>query len=627
MSQAANTKAARGRGMSKKRKRALRNRRIAGAVVAALAVALGAYAVSLGASLGTMLMGAGAALLLLLAVALFLRRPMPLGFYILMGLLCAALAAVGCVDHFYARVDGRFVPRYALVRALRVEDEYPEHFTGMSGLETLDMTGSTVADFAPIAQLSNLRQLDVRGNHAFTEADYAALSSALPNCHIRWSVPVGEMWFDSDQTDVDLTGVPLEISQLRALFERYPDKHFAYLVPLFDNRYAPDTQVLDLRGRAADVGAVSEALTMLTQVREIDLRGVPASVDSIAALWDAYPQIHFMFTCAVPTGQLTTEDSIVTVTGGYEDLQAYLAYVNYLPNLERMDASAIELNDEQADAMRTDSRAEKLIYSISAFGKRVSSANTELNLDKTAIASVEDVERLLERMPGLKKLSMCDCGLTQEQMAQLFDAHPDVKFVWWVQFGHYKLRTDATSFTTNLWDGNKYNYTSATFAPLRFCTDLMMLDLGHNKITSIEGLRGLKKLRVLILADNKISDISALEDLKDLEFVELFLNDITDLTPLADKQHLVDLNVFYNPIGGNYEVLKSITSLQRLWIGGCRLSADQLSDLQQALPGTKINASGRSSTGNGWRKHPHYDTLVKMYETEQFIPFSDSTLG
>ena len=101
------------------------------------------------------------------------------------------------------------------------------------------------------------------------------------------------------------------------------------------------------------------------------------------------------------------------------------------------------------------------------------------------------------------------------------------------------------------------------------------------------------------------------------------MNDITDLTPLADKEKLVDLNIFYNPIGSGYQTLKSITSLKRLWIGGCRLSGDMLADLQQALPNTKINVKGRGSTGEGWRKHPHYDTLVRMYEEERYIPFDD----
>ncbi len=623
MSQTAGKRAAKGRGMSKKKRRSLRVRRVAAVVVALLAAALGAYVAMIEWSLGSILMIAAALLLLLLAMGLWMRRPMPRGAIILLSLVCLALAAVGCVDHYYALVGGRFVPRYALVRTLRVEDAYPEHFTGMSGLETLDMSDSTVTDFRPIAALTGLKELDVRGNYAFGDTQYQALSSVLPDCRIHWSVPVGDAHFDSDQTEVDLTGLPLSVSELRALFVRWPNVRFTYLVPLMGNRYAPDTRALDLQGQPIDIDAIGEALTLLPDVAEIDLRGTPASAETVAAATGAWPNIHVMLTCDVPGVALTTEDTVATVTDSYDQIAAILPFMDVLPNLQRVDATAVGLTREQVEALRGSGYSDRLSYSIALFGKRVPSDVTELNLDNTKITSVEQVEQLLAALPNLKRLSLCDCGLSQAQMGQLFDEHPGVKFVWWIQFGRYKLRTDATAFTTDLWDGNDFNYNSGTFAPLRYCTDLEMLDLGHNNISNIDGLRGLTKLKVLILADNRISDISALEDLKDLEYVELFLNKITDLTPLADKEKLVDLNLFYNPIGNNYEVLKSMTWLKRLWIGGCKLSGDQLNDLKRALPDTRINWEGRGSTGNGWREHPHYDTLLRMYETGMFIPFGD----
>ena len=618
MSQAAGGKSRR---MSKKKQRALRNRRIAAAVVAALAVALGVVVFRSGMGVGSILMGAAVALMLLLAVGLCLRKSMPGALYVLVGLVCVALVGAGYVSQNYARVNGRFVPRYALVRSLQVQDSYPKHFTGMSGLQTLDMRGSSIDDFQPIRALTGLRELDLRENYAFTEAEHDALAAALPGCDIRWSVPVANAHFDSDQTDVDLTGFPLSVGELKTLFARYPEKRFSYLVPLLDQRYATDVQALDLQGQSVDAQTLGEALSLLPQVREIDLRGVPASAQAIASMWNAWPDIRFHFTCDVPNGQMTTEDTIVTVNGEYEDLLAYLAYTDFLPNLERIDASAVTLTVDQAGEIQADSRADKLLYSVSVFGKRLSSANTELNLDGVSIPSVEDVEYFLARLPNLKKVSMCDCGLSQADMGRLFDAHPDIKFVWWIEFGHYKLRTDATAFTTDLFDNNTYGYTSATFEPLRYCTDLMMLDLGHNEITTLDSFRGLTKLRVLILADNKITDISALEGFMDLEYVELFLNDITDLTPLVNKTKLVDLNIFYNPLYGAYRALESMPWLERLWIGGCRLSSADLEELKRALPKTRINVKGRGSTGQDWRRHPHYYTLKKMYETGEYIPF------
>ncbi|MBO4299725.1 MAG: leucine-rich repeat domain-containing protein [Clostridia bacterium] len=611
--------------MKKTENRKTGGSRFAAALLLLLAAGLGVLAYRYAPSAETILLAACAALALLLALAVRFRHCMTVVAYILLiaDMVGVGLVAADLINDSYAWSDSRFVPHYALVPSLEVQDSYPEHFTGMASLETLDMRGSTVTDFSPLYEMPQLRHLDLRDNHAFTQAEYDALSAALPDCDILWSVPTGDGYFDSSLQEVDLRDKNLSAGQLTALLERYPDKRFSYTVPLMGRRYEPDVDALDLRNMAIDAEALAESLPLLKQVREIDFRGTPASLETIDALKEAWPDIHFIFTCDTPGGDMTTEDSVITASGDYEDLLARLAYADCLPNLTLIDATAADLTLEEIIAVQGGGYAVPFVYGISAFGRRVTSLETELNLDGTQIDSVDEVEYCLACMPNLKKLSMCGCGLSEDEMGRLFDAHPDVKFVWLLQFGKYTVRTDATAFTTDLWDGNYYNYTSATFACLRYCTDLMMLDLGHNKITSLEAFRGLTKLRVLILADNDITDISALEDMKDLEYVELFLNSITDLSPLADKDKLVDLNIFYNPLGNGCEVLESMTSLKRLWAGRCRLTDEELERLRLALPETQIVTEGRSSTGNGWRDHPHYETLKKMYQTEMYIPFDE----
>ncbi len=593
--------------------------------LAILALALGALAFGLGSGPAAIIMGAAAAVALLTALMLCMRRFVSwlAGLLFVVDVVCVILIAVHLIGNGYTWVGGRLVPRYALTTSLKVTYAYPEHFDGMTGLQTVDMRGSTVTDFSPLYNKTALTDLDVRENYAFTQAEHDALCEALPGCSVRWSVPAGDGFFDSEQRDVDLRAFSLSVDELKSLLDRYPDRHFSYAVPLLGRLFDSESETLNLRGAPADADAVRQALPLLPKVREADLRGLPASVETIASLWDARPDIHFIFSCEIPSGAMTTEDSEMTVAGSYEDLLACLAYVPYMPNLTRIDASAAELSEAEIEAVQAGGYAAEFVYGIEAFGRRISSADTELDLDGTVISGVEEVERCLASLPNLKRISMCGCGLSDEEMGRLFDTYPDVRFVWWVSFGRYTLRTDATAFTTDLWDGNDFNYTSETFAPLRYCADLMMLDLGHNRITSLEAFRGLTKLRVLILADNNITDISPLADMMDLEYVELFLNRITDLTPLADKKNLVDLNLFYNPLEGTSEVLESMTWLKRLWVGKCHLDEEQLERLRQALPDTQIVTGGHSSTGNGWRVHSHYNTLKRMYETGAYIPFDE----
>lgn len=611
-------------GRNQRRRRLLLYRRIGAGLLAALGVALAVYTLGIALCPAALMWGSASVLLLLEALMLWVDLPVSRLLQGVLGIACIALLALGFLNYNYASRDGKLVPKYKLLTQVTVTDEYPTHFEQMESLKKLDMRASTVTDFAPIQLLQTLEQVDLRENYAFTQQEHDVLAAALPGCDIRWSVPVADAYFDSDVDMMDLSALDLGTSELRELFSAYPDKNYDYRVPLYGQRYAPDTETLDLQGQEPDAGTIADALGLLPNVKTVDLRGIPASSQTVSMLCDAHPDIHFMFTCDVPQGEMTTEDTDVTVEGTYEDLLAYVAYMPYMPNLQSMDAGTIALTDEQLDSISEAAQGGKLKYSVSAFGVQVSSLATELNLDKVPVPSVEAMEACLARLPNLQRVSMCGCGLSEDEMGQLFDAHPNIKFIWWLQFGHYKLRTDATSFTTALGTGNRYGYNDKTFACLRYCTDLMMLDLGHNHIKSLENFRGLKKLRVLIMADNKLTDISPIADFKDLEFCELFLNDITDLTPLTGLEHLVDLNVFYNPLYDNYKVLKSMTWLQRLWIGGCRLSSKDVKALRQALPKTKINVEGRGSTGKGWRKHPHYDIIKQMYEEEKYIPFADS---
>ena len=604
-----------------RRRTTLIYRRIGAGLLVAMAVALCIYISTIGLNTATLMWGSAAALLFVEALLLWVDLPVSKLLQGVLGVLCIGLLAFGFLDYNYVRVDGKFVPKYAVIARLHVTDEYPKHFEQMASLKTLDMRGSTVTDFQPIHALKSLERLDIRENYAFDQREHDRLAEALPGCDIHWSVPVENRHFDSKAEYFDLSPFKLTTTQLREMITTYPDTVFDYKVPLYGKRYTTDTEALDLSGETPDAGVIDDALGLLPAVKSVDIRGERATSQTISMLSDAHPEVYFKFTCDVPEGEMTTEDSAVKITGTYEDMLAYAAFIPYMPNLESIDATAIELTDEQLNSLGDIASSGKLRYTLSVYDRSCSSLATDLNWDNIPFTGVDEVEKYLARLPRLKRVSMCDCGLSEEEMGQLFDAHPEIKFIWWIEFGHYRLRTDATAFTTALGTGNQYHYDDETFEPIRYCTDLMMLDLGHNRITSIDNFTGLTKLKVLILADNRLTEISQITCFPDLEYVELFLNDITDVTPLTKLTKLKDLNIFHNPLYENHKVLRTMTWLERLWIGGCRLTPQDVKDLQKALPNTQISTIGQSSTGRGWRKHPRYDILKRMYEENRYIPF------
>lgn len=609
--------------MSRKQRRAYRRRLrlsllagLAAAVLLALAVWSRprlSFAVWLIAAVGF------AALTALLRRRKGIKKPV----YWLIAVVCMVLAVGGIFARGYVVEDGGLCPVRTLAETLRVQDAWPRDIDYYIHLKALDMRDSTVTDFTPILSMNGLEQLDVRGDHAFTWQDYTAVTQAHPGCAVYWSIPVGDGHIDSAQQSFDLTAYGASAEEIAELRERFPDKTFTYTVTLMGKQVDPLVETLDLQGASdIDPDEIGAALSLLPNVQTVDLRGAPVSAETVAALSSIRDGVRFMFTCDVPGVPMTSEDQTVVLSGGtFADLQAYMAYMDYMPFLEAIDARTVALTGEDLQVLQADPRARKVVCAFSVYGKNVTTLDTELNLDGIPVSDPAQVEAVIRMMPNLQRLSMVGCGLSDEAMGALFDAYPQIKFVWEVSFGKYKLRTDATAFTTNLYAVNDYHYTSATFAPLRYCTDLMMLDLGHCDITSIEGLAGLKKLRVLILADNEISDISPLAGLEDLEYVELFMNKrIHDFTPLANKEKLVDLNIYYCQIQ-DIAPLTTCTNLKRLWVGMCGLSDGQIGKLRKALPDCKVVARGSSSTGEGWRSHRHYDVLKKMYKTGQYIPF------
>ena len=203
---------------------------------------------------------------------------------------------------------------------------------------------------------------------------------------------------------------------------------------------------------------------------------------------------------------------------------------------------------------------------------------------------------------------MIDCGLDNATMAGICDAHPEIRFIWEIDLGYWgKLRTDATAFSTRsnktpIQVQNKLKSAKETdrVQYIRYCTDLVALDLGHQSLTDISFVRPLKKLRVLILADNYVSDISVLAELSELEYLELFMNRVSDLSPLANLPKLRDLNIRANKVS-DFRPLCSIKTLERVWYAANDYKSSDHKMLEEALPNCILNHTSKDATSEGWR--------------------------
>lgn len=297
------------------------------------------------------------------------------------------------------------------------------------------------------------------------------------------------------------------------------------------------------------------------------------------------------------------------------DIAELEAAIPALPQLEHVTLNG-NLPDAQALLALTAAHPDiTFFWHTEVFGVYADVNTTELNLSGIPMESVAEAEAAAAYLPSLQKVIMCDCGISNEDMAALNRRHEDILFVWTVEIGRFiTLRTDVTAFAPvkfgyEVWDDDLEN--------LRYCTELVVLDLGHMDIWESGFLEPLTKLQYLILADTHITDLSPLENMKELKFLEIFLTPIRDYAPLLGCTALEDLNMCYTT--GAPDPIMQMTWLKRLWWCGSYMTWEQQEELRSTLANTEIVMPGLGSTDNGWRKGQNYYDMRDLLG----MPYSD----
>lgn len=275
-----------------------------------------------------------------------------------------------------------------------------------------------------------------------------------------------------------------------------------------------------------------------------------------------------------------------------------------------------------------------VIVSGAALGERASfgsvSADTTatyLDMGDMVISDWNGFYAFLEKFPSLEKVDMFATQVKKPKIEEMAARFPDIEFGWTMRIVEHTIRTDQTAFSTLHGDPSDPMHGEDDFSILKYCKNLMALDVGHNYIYDLSFLYDLPKLRVLIVACNCITDITPVGSLKDLEYLELFWNRIEDISPLTNLTHLIDLNLVNNYIK-DLSPLYEMKTLKRLWthhynMHGMLDPATPMRQLREALPDVHID-NDSTSTAGGWRVNPHYDVIYRMFRTTVYEPFEDS---
>lgn len=428
-------------------------------------------------------------------------------------------------------------------------------------LTQFTITGDTLPSDAFLLRFYHLTLLDAR-TVPLSPKEFDHLQLLLPDCDILWMIPFQGQQIPHDATELTVSSLSAEDHLVIPYFRNLKTVHAQAcrdysLLTEFQKEH-PQLNVsylVDLNGTTYS-SADAQKITSLT-LPDADI----GELSSVLPCFSSLQEVTF-------TGKAPDNDEIYELMCRYPQISFY--------------------------------------WELTVLGITTPNSATFLNFSGIPMESTDEVESILKYFPNLERVEMCDCGIPSEQMDALSQRHPEIRFVWTIKIGRGTLRTDVTAFIP-------FKLGHSMFTPLsdkdctelKYCVDMVCLDMGHMKVKDISFLRHMPKLKYLILADTPCTDFTPLESLTELIYLEIFMTKFTDHELLLGMTKLEDLN-----IGATYvkdvSVLHQMTSLKRLWMPGVLIDNQQYADICAALPNTQIVRFARHSTDQGWRNHQNY---------------------
>lgn len=485
--------------------------------------------------------------------------------------------------------------------------------------------------------LRNAAFLDLQSK-SLTQQDYLDIQQALPDSTVVWNVPVQGKSYPSNSAQIEIKNPSLGDSAMLSYFsqlEILDARHCADLSGLDDYLAAAGMEEFpcvftvggveimntaqDISLENASIDQLRQVLPMLHNLQSVSLEGqLPSTADRIALIAD-YPQVTFHWTVSVGNQTLSSKTEILDLSNQPLSFQELTDTFDQMPDLRQVNLLGCGLSGEQMLELVQRYPQCDFLGEVSVAGKTFRTDAAELDLSGQPVASEADVEKMLPCFYQLTRVNMSGCGLDDETMDALNRRYEDIRFVWTVKIQHFDFPTDSIYFYP--WKmQNGIMVTTEDLYPLRYCTDLECIDIGHMwEVENCDWVEYMPNLKYLIIGETGITDISPLSSCKNLIYLEMFTINVTDLSPLLGCTALQDLNL--GRVYASPEPLKQMTWLKNLWwanVDGLynRPCSGAKAIMMEALPDTNMQFDGAHPSAAGWRQLPNYFAmrdLLGMY--------------
>ena len=468
------------------------------------------------------------------------------------------------------------------------------------------------------------RHLDLR-DQEITLRHYEKLRRRFPDCEILWNVPFQDRAIAWDAKEITLSTLTEEDIQalsyleqlervnaescadydaLLQLRQQRPDLQVEYSVRIGSERYCAEAEQILLTEILPEE---ISSLAYLPNLKQVVCGG--GETEAVSRLMTYCQEHQLDFSLSLGDAVVPLDAKSVTA-GAITDAQ--LGLPELLTDLQQL-----HIRMPQASARKLLELQERLPNAVITWeqalcGQVFSSTAEEIDLSGGEITDLEALDQEMAYFPNAKLVFLGDCGLDNELLAahraQVRDRY---KLVWTVSCGKkLKTRTDATTFMPVR--ERVYYFNDEEAYNLRYCEDMVCIDIGHMSIHNIDFVTYMPNLEYLILAHTQLQDIEPIRNCKKLKFLELDWSPVRDLTPLQGCTALEDLNL--GKVYADFAPVEEMTWLKNLWMVGCSSGARYR--MTQALPDTKVMVTGDATVANGWRNLDNYykmRDLLGMY--------------
>lgn len=456
--------------------------------------------------------------------------------------------------------------------------------------------------------------LNLRGEDVSFER-YDALREKLPGRRIYWDIPFQGNRYPEDTRELTITQLTQEdvahlgyfhdleaihaegctqYDLLAQIQSKFPQCQVYYTVTIDGQNYPKNATELKISHLTDGEVALTDYLPLLEKVDASDC----TDYAQLAALQQRRPQCQVSYKVVLGDKEYALDTKTLELTN--QDLQQLVENLAYLPQVESVHLVDPEGGAETMMALREAYPDVKITSEL--VGVTLSEDGVEVDLSAVTLTSLEDVDKYMAFYPDIKQVYLGQPAFDNEAISAFRESRREqYKVVWTVECGPLYPRTDTTWFHP-IQEGVYYFFDEDAYN-LRYCEDIIALDLGHMSIHSIEFVKFMPNLKYLILALTTVLDISDLSTCKNLVFLEIDHTGVKDYTPLLGCTSLEDVNL--GRTYGDPTPIAQMTWLKNIW--WMQRDGSVAAMLAEHLPDTKlVFVNSKNTTGYGWRKLPNY---------------------